>query len=225
MQLSRRFLVSLVGAVLLASVAKGQQNAPAKLTIGILPLDDGTGQGLSAANAAALAKQLRAEFLKSERLAPRLLNLPDGTALPLEPEKAAEVGRAAKTDLVLAATLLRAETKQSDKGMRGPGSIFGTSVGGRVQSVSAEVKLQVELIRVGDGQRLATFTVEGKKTDAHLSADINSNLGSTDFGSPGFTGSPLGQALQQAMQKLATQVEMKCKAMPAPASTAPSDES
>ncbi len=223
MQISRFLTVVLVGAVLLTGVANAQTSAPAKLTVGILPLDDSTGQGLSAANAAAFAKQLRAEFLKSERLTPRLLNLPEGAALPLEPEQAAEVGRAAKTDLIIAATLLRAETKQSDKNMRGPGNIFGTSVGGRVQSVSAEVKLQVELIRVAYGQRLATFTVEGKKTEAHLSADVNSSLGSADFGSPGFAASPLGQALQQAMQKLATQVEIKCKALPVPAAAAPSE--
>ncbi len=194
-----------------------------KISVGILPFDDASGAGIPDANLAVLSRQFRAQLIRSGRLTPRMLALAPGTALPLEPEQAAELGRAARADLVAAPTVVKAESKPFQKGATSGRSVYGIQLGGvRAAGVTAEVKLQVDLIRTSDGQSIDSFAVESKKTSTSVSTDVggvSSNLGTADFAAPNFQSSPLGQALNEALTKLSNElVSRSAKVVPRPAS-------
>ncbi len=221
-----RWAAALFVLLLSSATVHAQSGSGTKTSVGILPFDDISGAGISDANVQALARQLRAELIKSGKLTPRMLTLPAGAALPLEPEKAAEVGRAAQVDFVVAPAVVKAQAKPFEKGLRSGRTVFGVPLGGgKARGVSAEVKIQVELIRSADGQRIDTFTVEGKKTDTSVSTDIaglGTDLGSADAGNPNFQSSPLGEALREALTKLVAEVEArseKAKSQAAPPPT------
>jgi outer membrane protein OmpA-like peptidoglycan-associated protein len=208
----------LTGIVLLTGLAMSPaelraQAQSAKISVGLLPFDDATGAGIGGPAADALGRQLRGQLIQSGKLMPKILTLTPGTALPLEPEQASELGRTAKVDIVVAPTVMKAETKSSQKGASLGRSVFGVQIGGaKATGVSAEVQLQVEMIRSSDGQRLGVFRVDGKKSVTSVSADaggLATTLGSTDVANPSFQSSPLGQALQDALLKLAAEIETR----------------
>jgi len=201
------FVVFLLGT--LRMLAAPQDQGAGTMTVGILPFDDASGTGMSNANIGALGNQLRAQFIRSGQLTPRMLTLGQGMALPLDPQQASELGRSAKVDFVVAPTVVQAESRSSQRGASSGRSVFGVSIGGvKATTVNADARIQVELIRVSDGQRVDRFTVEGKKSASSVSGDVG-GLSSADASSPNFQSSPLGLALKEAMEKLAGEVEKR----------------
>ena len=202
-----------------------QAEAPKKITVGILPFDDVTSAGVSEVNAAALARRLRAELVRSGKLSPRVLTLPADAVLPLEAEQAAEIGRAANVDLVIAITVMQLEVKQSEKGGRTGRSVYGVPLGGgQVKNVSAAVTLQAELIRCADAER-DVFTVNTNKTESSGSGDFADMSSSTDVSSSSFQASPLGQALQEALGKMTKELEIRSPKAVSPAPAPPEETS
>jgi hypothetical protein len=224
----RRMWLAVVIVFLLGTsrmLAAPQDQGAGTITVGILPFDDASGTGISNANIGALGNQLRAQLIRSGQLTPRMLTLGQGMALPLDPQPASELGRSAKVDFVVAPTIVQAESKSSQKGASSGRSVFGVSIGGvKATTVNAEARIQVELIRVSDGQQLDRFTVEGKKSASSVSTDAG-GLSSAEASSPNFQSSPLGQALKEAMEKLAEEIEKRSPKAIANGSGAPNPSS
>jgi OOP family OmpA-OmpF porin len=213
-KLARTICLSVVLSLLPVGISFCQTTAASKVTVGILPFDDLSGGGLNDSSTAIIAKQFRIELLKSGRLIPKILTLPAGSALPLEPSKIAELAKEAGVQFILAGSLMEAQTKKSESGLASGRSVMGVQVGGRSQEVSVSVKIRMEMDRGIDGETASAFSGESRKSRANVSvnASVTPDL-STNMQTPDFPSSPLGQAFQEALQKVAAQVDAQSRAL------------
>src|SRR5512133_2560561 len=79
--------------------------APGATTVGILPFDVATGEAATTSTSQSLAKLVRIEMMKNDSLQPVLIDVPAGQRLPLSAEQAAELGKSAQVNLVVAGTV------------------------------------------------------------------------------------------------------------------------
>jgi hypothetical protein len=182
-------------------------SAQERVRVGLLPFDVANVDGGTTAAAGALAKLVRAQMVTEKRVQPVLLELPSGAKLPLSPKQLAALAAENDVHVIVAATILEAETSRGSNRVRTgrlPGQIGG-SVGGSLTRTRAEVKMHVELSGA-DGEVSDTFSVEGSNTDVGVGADIWSALGGFDAGDHGWDKSPMGKALREAAEKLAVEV-------------------
>jgi hypothetical protein len=198
-------LLCAVFAFVVAMMAVRAQTQSTALTVGILPFDAATVDGWSNSSAQAMAKLVRMEMIKGENLQPVLLDIPAGQRLPLSPQRAAEAGRLADVDVVLAGTVLEASSTQASNSGWLPSKI-GTSVGGSVTRAKGTVSLEVELVDASTGKLADTFKVEAHNTDVGVGSNVSSVLGGFSMGDSAWMKTPLGKALQDAAAKLTQEV-------------------
>lgn len=191
------FVVVLLATGVVAAQDKSLSNFKYQFKVGVLPFMDATGTG-NEETGTAIGRAVQAELVHSTNLVGRVLKLEEGmTADDIDPQKAIEMGRARKVDVVLIGTILEAEQQQSGKGIDGV-SIFGQSVGGRAQRASATVTIQADLFNVTNGKKIDSFRVAGKASDTKLGAGAHTTLGSLSS-DPSEANSPLGKALKNAV--------------------------
>lgn len=197
------------GAVALSAVeglTAAQPATAAAIKVGILPFVDATGSG-SASAGVDVGRTMQAEMVHSTELLPRVLPLDGASRVDeLDGEKAVEIGRKQKVDVVFLGTVLEARSEESNRGGWLP-SIKGQSAGVQVRSIKATVTLQGELYSVASGNRLNSWRVVGKQSDNKFGGTAYTTFGS--WGSNGyaaFLGSPLGKALQAAIADMVKKV-------------------
>jgi hypothetical protein len=179
-------------------------SAQDRVRIGLLPFDIANVGGGTATAAQALAKLVRVEMITDKRVQPMLLDPPAGARLPLSAAQLAALAADHDLDMIIAGTMLDAQTTRgrnrvSTRGIGGVGSV-GTSV----SRTRAEVSMHVELVTT-NGEVSHAFQVEGSNTDVGIGADIWTSLGGFDVGDTSWDKSPMGKALREAARKLAAE--------------------
>jgi curli biogenesis system outer membrane secretion channel CsgG len=207
--LHKRFVVSVCFLVAFSTLHSAAQN---RVRIGLIPFDVTNVDGGTFTAANALAKLVRAQMITDKRTQPVLLELPAGAKLPLSQQQLAALIAENDVELIVAGTVLEAKTTHGSNRVStgGFGGAIGGAVGGSVTRTRAEVTMHVELVGK-DGDVHDTFPIEESNTDVGVGADIWTALGSFDAGDTGWEKSPMGKALREAAEKLASEV-MKRKA-------------
>ncbi len=206
--LRRRHLARLVFGTLALHLAAGAASAQERVRVGLLPFDVASVEGGTARAAEAMAKLVRAQMISSRTLQPVLLQIPAGLKLPLTEEQLAALAVDQNVALVVAGTILDASvTRGSNRVHTGSlGGLVGLgSVGGSMSKTRAEVQLHVEMANT-EGRVVHDFQVEGDNTDVGVGADLWTTLGGFDVGEASWDKSPMGKALREAAQKLASEV-------------------
>lgn len=212
-------LSAIIAAAPICAAPKSGGQAGAVYVIGILPFQDASGDDYGASLAQVLAKQLQAALLNASRHTPRFLKTGGEQEEPeaLDVAAAVELARSQKADYAVMGSLLAARVDESEGGAYAP-AIRGVSAGGQARSQAAEVMLQVELIDVGQGQRVASFRVTGKERDTKVAADVYTDYGSMDMGGTTFQNTVLGKATRKAIEEAVRQMLPKLQGAPAAAS-------
>ena len=210
----RRVIWVLMGVALCAAsvILAGQGNAKKSLAgfkyqykVGVLPFVDNTGSG-GQETGVALGRAVQAEIAHSTDLVGRVLRLDEGTnPEDVDGEKAVEIARARKVDVVLVGTVLEANSEESEKSVSGP-SIFGQHVGGSSRSVKAVVTLQGDLYNVTTGKQLESIRVTGRASETKVGASVSTSLGDLSSGGASFQSSPIGKALHNAVADLVKKI-------------------
>ena len=173
--------------------------------VGVLPFVDNTGSG-GQETGVALGRAVQAEIAHSTDLVGRVLKLDDGTnSEDLDGQKAVEIARARKVDVVLVGTVLEASSEESDKHVSGP-AIFGQHVGGSSRSLKAVVTLQGDLYSVTTGKQLESIRVTGRASETKVGASVSTSLGDLSSGGTSFQSSPIGKALNKAVADLVKKI-------------------
>jgi hypothetical protein len=203
----RRFALLLLGLLAL-HVAAAPSAAQDRVRVGLLPFDVASVQGGTPQAAEAMAKLVRAQMISSRTLQPVLLPVPDGASLPLTEAQIAALAAEHDVALVVSGTILDASTTRGSNRIH-TGSLGGAvglgSVGGSVSKTRAEVQLHVEMANA-EGRVVHNFEVEGDNTDVGVGADLWTTLGGFDVGEASWDKSPMGKALREAAEKLASEV-------------------
>lgn len=196
---------AIAGSILMVIFASTGNAAtePAPLTVGILPFDATNVDGWSGGAAQALAKLVRLELAKEKDVEPDLLEA--GGPLPLSTQKAAAAGKAANADVVIAGTVLEANTSHGNNGGFLP-SKFGASVGGNVNRTKATVSLHIDLVDPASNKIADSFDVEAHNTDLGVGGNVSTVLGGFNVGDDAWDKTPLGKALREAAQKVTKEV-------------------
>jgi curli biogenesis system outer membrane secretion channel CsgG len=133
-------------------------------------------------------------------------------------DSAINLARSQKVDFAVMGSLLSVEVNESEGGIRAP-RIGGVTAGGQQRTQAAEVVLQVELIDVERGERVASLRSTGKERDSKVSASVDSDYGSMDMGGASFQNTVLGKAMQKAIKEVVKDMLPKLKTS-APAAAA-----
>jgi outer membrane protein OmpA-like peptidoglycan-associated protein/curli biogenesis system outer membrane secretion channel CsgG len=189
-------------------------------TIGIFPFQDMSGSEHGESLARVLAKQFQAAILNASRHTPRFLKAGEGQeeAEQIDLESAIDLARSEKVDFAIIGLLISAEVSESEGGIRAP-STSGVSAGAQKRTQAAEVVLQVELIDVERGERVASLRSKGKDKDSNVSASLDSDYGSMDMGSSSFQNTVLGKAMQKAIKEVVKDMLPKMKTSTAAAAS------
>ena len=173
--------------------------------VGVIPFVDNTGTG-SSETGAEIGRAVQAELAHSTDLEGRVLKLDDGVnAEDVDEEKALEMGRAHKVDVVMVGTVVEATTDSSDQSMSGP-SIFGQSVGGSKHSEKSVVTLQGDLFSTTTGKKIESIRVTGKNSSNKIGANASTTLGNIGSNGSDFDNSTLGKAFHDAVGQLVKKV-------------------
>jgi hypothetical protein len=173
--------------------------------VGLLPFVDNTGSG-GAEVGVALGRAVQAELAHSTELVGRVLKLDEGTAPEdIDSEKAVEIARARKVDVVLVGTVLEADSEESEKSVSGP-SVFGQHVSGSSRSVKAVVTLQGDLYSAATGKAIESIRVSGRASETKVGANVSTTLGDLSTGGASFQNSPIGKALHKAVADLVKRI-------------------
>jgi hypothetical protein len=195
MGLMRRYVLLLLLA-LLPETASAQ-------TVGILPFADESAPGSRTAGAA-ISRMLQTE-LGTRTLKSRVITL----SVPqqdIDADRAAAIGREHKVDLVFVGTVREADARESTKSGWLP-RIQGQTANLRLRSIKATVKLAGVLYDVASGREVASVRAEGTNTDNTFSGTLWSSIGAWDTGTDAaFRESPLGKAVEEAVEDLAINV-------------------
>ncbi len=210
-------LMLLTGAILtrLAAQSGGQPSA----SVGILPFQDVSGNADLGQLASVLPGMLQSVLLDKTQLAPRQLQgLPPGQAVDIA--SAAALGQQAGADVVAIGTLLSGSVKTSQGSFGGFG-FHGIQVGGNRSKISVMVLLQIDLVDVNRGVKIATLRARGKQSKSHFDPNLDSsNYGTINMQSAGFQNSALGEATRKALDRLAQEMARALRNFQ-PASAAP----
>ncbi|MGE0040687.1 MAG: hypothetical protein AB7H88_19585 [Vicinamibacterales bacterium] len=207
--MTSRFLRAILVVLGLATLAAVPAAAQGRVRVGILPFDVANVDGGSQSAAAALAKLVRVQLITDRRTQPVLVELAAGEELPLPEGRLAELAAASGVQVIVAGTVLEATTTHGSNRVYTP-RVGGVSLGGSLSRTRAEVSMHVELSGA-DGRVTDTFEVEGDNTDVGVGTDIWTALGSFDVGDSGWDKSPMGKALREAAEKLASEVKTRTR--------------
>jgi curli biogenesis system outer membrane secretion channel CsgG len=197
----RTLFVFVLALLLLAPGAARAQTTQ----VGILPFDVVSVDNAGTQASTALAKLLRIEMIKARKFTPALLELGENKKMPVEIERAAEIGKTGNVALVIVGTVTNVESSSSSNSASTGGLLSSLGVGGSIQRSTARVGLHVDLVDPATAKVVDSFEVEAKNTDSGLGLDFSSALGSIDTGgSP--DSSPMGKALQSVAKKLSDEI-------------------
>jgi curli biogenesis system outer membrane secretion channel CsgG len=179
--------------------------------IGIFPFQDMSGGEYGESLAKVLAKQLQAEILNASHHTPRFLKPGEGQeGEQMDLESAINLAKFQKVDFAVMGSLLSSEVNESEGGISTP-AISGVTAGGQQRTQAAEVVLQVELIDVERGERVASLRATGKEKDTKISANVSTDYGSMDMGGESFQNTVLGKAMQKAIKEIVKDMLPKLK--------------
>jgi hypothetical protein len=192
-------LMLLVSAVLSAQETKSLSGFKYQYKVGVLPFMDATGRDENAG--IVVGRAVQAELAHSTNLMGRVLKLAEGmSAEEIDPEKAIELGKERRVDVVIVGTVIEASSEESEHNLNAP-SLFGQSAGVASHSASAVVTIQGDLFNVVNGKKIASLRATGKASDTKVGANVTTTLG--DLSNSGSSAnSPIGKALQKAVAEL-----------------------
>lgn len=203
-----RRLTGLASGLLALYLSAGVSAAQDRVRIGLLPFDVASVQGGTPQAAESMAKLVRAQMVSSRTLQPVLLQVPADAKLPLTESQIAALAAENDVALVVSGMILDASTTRGrnriNTGSLGRAAGIG-NVGGSMSKTRAEVQLYVEMANT-DGRVVHNFEVEGDNTDVGVGADLWTTLGGFDVGEASWDKSPMGKALREAAEKLASEV-------------------
>lgn len=203
-----RHLAYLVLGILSLHMTVAPSAAQDRVRVGLLPFDVASVEGGTPQAAEAMAKLVRAQMISSRTLQPVLVQVPAGASLPLTEAQVAALAAEHDVALVVSGTILDASTTRGSNRIH-TGSLGGAvglgSVGGSMSKTRADVQLHVEMANT-DGRVVHNFEVEGDNTDVGVGADLWTTLGGFDVGEASWDKSPMGKALREAAEKLASEV-------------------
>lgn len=207
----------MIGAGLPRLIA--QAGSQPSASVGILPFQDVSGNADLGQLASVLPGMLQSVLLDKTQLAPRQLQgLPPGQAVDIA--SAAGLGQQAGADVVAIGTLLSGSVKTSQGSFGGFG-FHGIQVGGNRSKISVKVLLQIDLVDVNRGIKIATLRARGKQSKSHFDPNLDSsNYGTINMQSAGFQNSALGEATRKALDRLAREMTRALRNFQ-PASLAP----
>jgi len=168
---------------------------------GILPFDVVSVDNAPENMGTTVAKLVQIEMTKGQKLTPSMLTTPEGASLPLPPDQAASVGKAAGVAVVLSGSVTDA-TNTTTSHSANTGGLIGSSVGASLNRTTAHVELHVDLIEVATAKVLDSFDVEGKATEGGVGLDLSATIGDLNKGGTSADTSPLGKALRDAAKKV-----------------------
>lgn len=203
-----RRLPALSCGLLALCLSTGVSAAQDRVRVGLLPFDVASVQGGTPQAAESMAKLVRAQMVSSRTMQPVLLQVPAGAKLPLTEAQISALATENDVALVVSGMILEASTSRDSNRIRtgSLGRVAGIgSVGGSMSKTRAEVQLYVEMANT-EGRVVHNFEVEGDNTDVGVGADLWTTLGGFDVGEAGWDKSPMGKALREAAEKLASEV-------------------
>jgi hypothetical protein len=176
--------------------------------IGILSFEDASGTGPQLGEQ--VAKFIRSDMLKEKRFIPKFIMYTPGQdeSPSVDVEKAVEIGKKQGVEYVVIGTILEAESNTSKTGLGGI-HLLGQSVGSSVNTVSATITIQADLISVKDGKLMESFRTSGSDTNAAVGADVSTHWGRFDADRDGTSDSPIAKALREAVEDLVKQLSEK----------------
>ena len=219
----KRHLVTLVGAAILASIVCAQtplapQGKHLKIRIAVAPIDYGTFEYID-------QWQIPVEFRNAidEKLAAKLLDTGRFVVLereamePLLQEKSIKednTGQSQKGKIVPAQALIRAKLTDFSLARRGSG--IGINVGsiGRVGGnvTQASVGVNLTMFDVDTSELIATADAGGKAQSSSFHLDSGARFGFADFHT--FENSPLGDAMNKALDQTVQKIIDKLGSQP-----------
>lgn len=192
-------LMLLVSTVLSAQEKKSLAGFKYQYKVGVLPFMDATGGDEN--TGLVVGRAVQAELAHSTNLMGRILKLKEGmSAEEIDPEKAIELGKERRVDVVIVGTVLEASSEESERNVSGP-SLFGQSAGVASHSVKAVVTIQGDVFNIVNGKKIDSFRTTGRASDTKVGANVSTTLG--DLSNSGSSAdSPIGKALQKAVAEL-----------------------
>jgi hypothetical protein len=192
-------LILIVSTALSAQEKKSLAGFKYQFKVGVLPFMDATGGGED--TGVVVGRAVQAELAHSTNLMGRVLKLKEGmSAEDVDPEKAIELAKERRVDVVIIGTIIEASSEESERNLNGP-SIFGQSGGLASRSMKATVTIQGDLFNVVNGKKIGSFRTTGKASDTKVGANVSTTLG--DLSNSGSSEkSPIGKALQKAVVEL-----------------------
>lgn len=185
----------------------GLASADAKkpFMIGVLPFADKSGSGVQDLPST-VAREVAAQLALTPGLEAHVIQLAsDVSPSDLTPAKAVEIARTEGVDAVFVGTLVQASSKQSDRNLgRFSSGKFG--IGGNVHSMTATVALDGALYDVTTGKELDTVRASKDVSQTKVGGDVSTNIGDFSTGKNSFKTSPIGMAVQGAMESLAASI-------------------
>lgn len=196
-------VMMIASAALSAQEKKSLEGFKYQYKVGVLPFMDATGGGEE--TGVVVGRAVQAELAHSTNLMGRVLKLKEGmSAEEIDPEKAIELGKERRVDVVIVGTVIEASSEESERNINGP-SIFGQSAGVAGRSVKAVVTIQGDLFNVVNGKQIGSFRATGKASDTKVGANVSTTLGELS-NSASSEKSPIGKALQKAVAELVKNV-------------------
>ena len=183
----------------------GAQNNAPSLVVGILPFQDVSANSDLGQLYTVLPNMLQALLLNKTQLVPRQVpGAPPGQAVDVA--TAAGLGQQAGTDVMAIGTLLSGSVKTSQSALSGFG-FHGIQLGGNGSKIAVTVLLQVDLVDVNRGVKIATLRAKGQQSKDHFDPSMDSgNYGNINMQSAGFQNSVLAQATNRALGQLAEEM-------------------
>lgn len=173
--------------------------------VGVLPFADKSGSGVQDLPIT-VAREVAAQIALTPGLEAHVIELSKNVnPNDLDGPRAVEIGRKENVDAVLVGTLVQAASKESDRNL-GHLSFKGFGGGADIHSITANVALQGALYDVTTGQQLDSVQASKEVSQKKVGGDVSTNIGDFSTGRNSFKSSPIGQAVQAAMESLATSI-------------------
>jgi curli biogenesis system outer membrane secretion channel CsgG len=176
--------------------------------IGILTFEDASGAGPQLGEQ--VAKYIRSDLLKEKRFMPKFIKYTPGEneSQSVDLEKAIAIGKKEGCEYVVIGTILEAESDVSKTGIGGV-QVLGQRVGSSLNTVTASITIQADLISIKDEKLIESFRTSGSDTNSAVGADVSTHWGSFDADRDGTKDNPISKALREAVEDLVKELSAK----------------
>jgi outer membrane protein OmpA-like peptidoglycan-associated protein len=188
-----------------AQATAATATAPEKpFMIGVLPFADRSGSGVQDLPIT-VAREIAAQLGLTPGLEAHVIELKDVNPNDMDGPRAVAIGRKQNVDAVLAGSLVRASSKQSDTNL-GHLALRRFGGGANIATINATVALEGVLYDVTTGRALDTVRASKDVSQRKIGGDVSTNIGDFSTGRNSFKSSPIGQAVQAALENLAVSI-------------------